>query len=224
LGSVSQRLFPILHLSFHLAVLADLVIRVRVGQSDLARGAIDQHRMFRLVSVLRPARADARVFHIVHEMTTVPPQSSTHADQLASAGLPLRRYFLFVGGALLAVLFLAGLLPAPVKKGETHHNFPPIRIHSELRGPPAVFIDTSQRMMAPEALAQADIEPEAAPEARIGPSLPKSYAQLQSPVAAGEPRKKPEHNLQAKRKRLMARRRYPAVQIAQRNGWFDTNW
>ena len=92
-------------------------------------------------------------------MTTVPFSRAAYADQLASAGLPLRRYFLFVGGALLAVLFLAGQLPAPVKKGETHHNFPPIRIHSELKGPPAVFIDTSQRMIAPEAMAQADIEP-----------------------------------------------------------------
>ena len=163
-------------------------------------------------------------------MTTVPLSRAIYADQLASPGLPLRRYFLFVGGGLLALLFVAGLLPTPMKRNGTDYNLPPIRIHSELKGPPSVFIDTSQRIIAPVATAQADIESEAAPdrapEARIGQSFPHSYAQLQVQVGAGEPRKKPEHNLQPKRKHLMARKRHPSVQVAQQSnfGWFEVNW
>jgi hypothetical protein len=60
---------------------------------------------------------------------------------------PLRAHFLWVGGALLVLLFAAdSLLPAPLpsKLFETHSTLPPIRITSELKGPEAVVIDTSQ--------------------------------------------------------------------------------
>ena len=58
---------------------------------------------------------------------------------------PLRGYFLWVGGALLVLLFAANsLLPAPLpsKLIVSHSTLPPIRITSELKGPEAVVIDT----------------------------------------------------------------------------------
>ena len=61
--------------------------------------------------------------------------------------IPLRGYFLWVGGALLVLLFAAdSLLPAPPpsKLIESHSTRPPIRITSDLKGPEAVVIDTSQ--------------------------------------------------------------------------------
>ena len=62
--------------------------------------------------------------------------------------VPLRGYFLWVGGALLVLLFAAdSLLPAPLpsKLVESHSTLPPIRITSEREGPEAVvIIDTSQ--------------------------------------------------------------------------------
>ena len=61
--------------------------------------------------------------------------------------IPLRGYFLWVGGALLVLLFAAdSLLPAPLPRKliESHSMLPPIRITSELKGPEAVVIDTSQ--------------------------------------------------------------------------------
>ena len=61
--------------------------------------------------------------------------------------IPLRDYFLWVGGALLVLLFAANsLLPAPLpsKLIESHSTLPPIRITSDLKGPEAVVIDTSQ--------------------------------------------------------------------------------
>jgi hypothetical protein len=60
---------------------------------------------------------------------------------------PVRGYFLWVGGALLVLLFAAdSLLPAPPpsKLIVSHSTLPPIRITSELKGPEAVVIDTSQ--------------------------------------------------------------------------------
>ena len=61
--------------------------------------------------------------------------------------IPLRGYFLWVGGALLVLLFAAdSLLPAPLPRKliESHSMLPPIRITSELKGPEAVVIDTSR--------------------------------------------------------------------------------
>jgi len=144
--------------------------------------------------------------------------------------MPLRQYFLFVGGGLLALLFVAGALPQPKERTESGPNFPVIRIHSEFKRPPAVVIDTSLRMIAPAAAAQADVEAESAPfvapEARTGESFAQSVAPLQRQVSAGEPKEKPEHNSQTKRKRFAARTKHPPIQVAQRAnfGWFDTNW
>jgi hypothetical protein len=63
------------------------------------------------------------------------------------AQIPLRDYFLWVGGALLVLLFAAdSLLPArpPSKLVESHFTRPRIRITSDLKGPEAVVIETSQ--------------------------------------------------------------------------------
>jgi hypothetical protein len=69
------------------------------------------------------------------------------ARGLVDAQTPVRGYFLWVGGALLVLLFAAdSLLPAPLpsKLVESHSTLPPIRITSERKGPEAVVIDTSQ--------------------------------------------------------------------------------
>ena len=72
---------------------------------------------------------------------------STRARGSFDSQIPLRGYFLWIGGALLVLLFAAdSLLPAPLpsKLIELHSTLPPIRITSELKGPEAVVIDTSQ--------------------------------------------------------------------------------
>ncbi|KRR11586.1 hypothetical protein [Bradyrhizobium valentinum] len=59
---------------------------------------------------------------------------STRARGSVDTQIPLREYFLWVGGALLVLLFAAdSLLPAP----------------SDLKGPEAVVIDTSQSDFLP---------------------------------------------------------------------------
>ncbi|MGY2904605.1 hypothetical protein [Bradyrhizobium sp. URHC0002] len=71
----------------------------------------------------------------------------TRARGSVDSQLPLRDYFLWVGGVLLALLFAAdSLLPAPPpsKLIESHFTRPLIRISSDLKEPEAVVIDTSQ--------------------------------------------------------------------------------
>jgi predicted transglutaminase-like cysteine proteinase len=77
---------------------------------------------------------------------------STRARGSVDSQIPLRDYFLWVGGALLALLFVAdSLLPAPPpsKFTESHFTRPPIRISSDLKGPEAVVIETSQPNLLP---------------------------------------------------------------------------
>lgn len=71
---------------------------------------------------------------------------SRHANSLVEPELPLRAYFLSVGGALLLLLLAVDwVLPAPLpsRLTDSHSALPPIRIHSDLKGPEAVVIDTT---------------------------------------------------------------------------------
>jgi hypothetical protein len=61
--------------------------------------------------------------------------------------IPLRGYLLSVGGALLLLLFAADwMLPAPLPSrfAESDPAPPWIRIHSDVKGPERVIIDTNQ--------------------------------------------------------------------------------
>jgi hypothetical protein len=77
---------------------------------------------------------------------------SMRARGSVDAQAPVRGYFLWVGGALLALLFATdSLLPAPLpsKLIVSHSTLPPIRITSELKGPEVVVIYTSQPSFLP---------------------------------------------------------------------------
>ena len=66
--------------------------------------------------------------------------------------MPWRGYMLWVAGTLLLLLFaLDGLMPrtAVSHTATAEVRFPPIRIHSAVKGPEAVVIDTSQTMLRP---------------------------------------------------------------------------
>jgi hypothetical protein len=62
--------------------------------------------------------------------------------------MPLMQYFLFVGAALLALLFaVSAELPSPpvVKATNTAADLPMIRIHSDRKWPERVVFDTSAK-------------------------------------------------------------------------------
>ncbi|WP_461355741.1 hypothetical protein [Bradyrhizobium sp. USDA 4454] len=77
---------------------------------------------------------------------------SVHASRSTDTALPLRGYFLSVGGALLGLLWATGLvLPAQLtsRSAEPDPERPQIRIHSDVKLPERVVIDTSQSLPAP---------------------------------------------------------------------------
>jgi hypothetical protein len=60
--------------------------------------------------------------------------------------LPLQRYFLIAGGALLILLFATDRVVPPSKgeRAKSEVRLPVIRIHSDRKGPQAVVFDTTQ--------------------------------------------------------------------------------
>jgi hypothetical protein len=126
---------------------------------------------------------------------------SRHAS-LVEPELPLRAYFLFVGAALLLLLLAADwVLPAPLPNQliDSHSALPPIRIHTELKGPEAVIIDTGRFGpvpmppehdigMAPSQLAEPEFATAAVSVSDSSPAptadllFRESLARLQSPV------------------------------------------
>ena len=102
---------------------------------------------------------------------------SMRARGSIDAQTPVRGYFLWVGGTLLVLLFAAdSLLPAPLpsKLIVSHSTLPPIRITSELKGPEAVVIDTSQPGFPPIPL---DKEIAAAPSPPLSSDLADAVRQ-----------------------------------------------
>ena len=97
--------------------------------------------------------------------------------------MPLARYFLLVGGALLAVLLLAGgflpSLPA-VERAETQRTT--IRIHSEMKLPDRVVFDTSAPTVTlPVAPVIAeDAIPSPLPAADVSAKARQAFAQMLS--------------------------------------------
>ena len=125
--------------------------------------------------------------------------------------MPILRYFLFVGGSLLALILVANaaLPSAPVPEGLTSGgDLPPIRIRSERKLPERVVIDTSVPLpagspAAPVAVAlakpqiQARIQPVAqAPVPPVAQMTAKArvreaFAQLPQEQDAFEPKMYP---------------------------------
>jgi hypothetical protein len=152
---------------------------------------------------------------------------SIHQHGLINNEIPLRRYFLLVGGALLAVLFAVDAItprqPA-LKSGNPGPRLPRIRIHSELKGPEAVVIDTSRPTIVPPLTVQDEAAKTSVPPA---PQLGENVAQLVS-----SSQKQPDaKELRAERKPQLskiarARSKLPPVSYAQRPdlGPFDGRW
>jgi hypothetical protein len=151
--------------------------------------------------------------------------------------MPLTRYFMYVGAALLALLFAAdAFLPSlPVAdKTETVADLPVIRIHTDRKWPERVVFDTRVPAAAPAAqTANAKTDALRPAPAAVADSSGKTrvldaFAQLTpaepkqiEPVAPKKPQPPPHH------KRKIARSRIgpPAVLLAQqpRFGFFAHN-
>jgi hypothetical protein len=169
-------------------------------------------------------------------------EGSVHLRGWSDANMPMLRYFLFVGGALLALLLGANaLLPSVPASGilESNTDLPAIRIHSDRKWPERVVFDTSQPMIAaaPVTVARADAAvgnpavTVASPKARVREAFAQLPPSEKIPAVAAMDSKKPELRPQPKRKLAKARpvqqpAREPTILVAQqpRFGLFGNTW
>ena len=146
--------------------------------------------------------------------------------------MPLVRYFFFVGGALLALLFISNAyLPNPPDVATADADLPVIRIHSDRQWPERVVFDTNHPTIVPMQTANTGAGvPAAATVADLAAKarLRQAFAQLQPPAptqAQASVPAKPEPKLQPKHKVAKRRAAPPVMLVAQQPqfGFFGNN-
>lgn len=112
--------------------------------------------------------------------------------------MPLMRYFVFVGGALFALLLIVNAcLPAspPAERSHSAVDLSVIRIHSENKWPERVVFDTSRPAIAPvpppTAVAAAETAlPQTSAAAAPQDRVREAFAQLTPNPSRLEPKRK----------------------------------
>ena len=142
--------------------------------------------------------------------------------------MPVARYFMFVGGTLLALLFLIDAF-APSQTVVASHAAPSIdrnvvRIRSDAKLPERVVYDTSLPTIVPPA---SKVQVAAAPQPPVAVD-PTAQARVRDTFAQFVPAdvKKPEPQVQRKRK-VAKSRVNPPMQLAQQQhfGFFgNSTW
>ena len=128
----------------------------------------------------------------------------------AERRMPLARYFFLVGGALLALLFLADTSMPILPLADGANSSPvAIRIHSDLKLPERVVYDTSLPTIVPGQTASAASNAPDPARTDVPAKTREAFAQLPSSDAARveppEPRKrqvKQQHQRKSARKRV----------------------
>jgi hypothetical protein len=148
----------------------------------------------------------------------------------SDAEMPIARYFLFVGGVLLALLFISdAVLPQLPVADRASADLPVIRIHSDRKWPERVVFDTTIPNLAPVQTAKADVPaPVTAADVSAKARVREAFAQLQPSDAKqveSNNLKKPEPKLRPKRKIARKRVAPPRVLVAQQPqfGFFANN-
>jgi hypothetical protein len=136
--------------------------------------------------------------------------------------MSLARYFFFVGGVLLALLFiLDAFLPKLRVADSAYTDLPVIRIHSNRKWPERVVYDTSLPTIIPAQDASVP-PPEAVTDVSAKAQVREAFAQLQPSDAEqlGQSKPKtPEQKLQRKRK-IAKRRLAPSMVLVARQPQF----
>lgn len=148
--------------------------------------------------------------------------------------MPLARYFLYVGGVLLTLVFIldACLTKLPVME-RAHVNSPIIRIHSDRKWPESIVLDTTLPTVVP---AQTAIVEDRVPspvtvtdvalkerEREAFALMQPSNAKRLEPSAPGRPELKPQRQRKIVKRHVMPRSLLVARQP--QFGWFgNTIW
>ena len=143
--------------------------------------------------------------------------------------MPLARYFLLVGGVLLALLFISDeYLPKLPVAHSVKAGLPLIRIHTDRSWPERVVFDTSHPTIiaVQNAIRDASVQaPATVADVALKAQAGEAFAQMQpsdsQQLLQSDP-KKPEAKLQRKRKLSMRRATPPMILMARQPqlGWF----
>jgi hypothetical protein len=130
--------------------------------------------------------------------------------------MPVARYFLYVGGVLLALLFALDAY-APQQAAVASNSAPSVdrsvvRIHSDKKWPERVVYDTSLPTIVPPPVANAQIA--AAPPAPVDVTAQARVRDTFAQFVPPEPRKV-EPQVQRKRRIAKIRSAQPPVRLAQ---------
>ena len=142
--------------------------------------------------------------------------------------MPLARYFCFVGGVLLALLFVVdGVLPKMPVADRVDADLPTIRIHTDRKWPEPIVFDTSVPTIVAETAAKDANGPAPMGVADVSPRAnADAFAMLQSPepkhLQASQPKPKPQRKYKIARKHFAP----PMMLLAQqpRFGFFGNTW
>jgi hypothetical protein len=140
--------------------------------------------------------------------------------------MPLARYFLWVSGALLAVLLIAHWYLPELPDADKASVVPPlVRIQSEQKWPERIVYDTSREAIVPAPSASA--WPGKAAVADVLATARDAFAEApasDTSKAQSVDQKKPDAKPRAKRK--VAKRRAPVlvVQRYPQFGWYGPNY
>jgi hypothetical protein len=135
--------------------------------------------------------------------------------------MPLLRYFVYVGGALLALLLVVNAYLPNTPAAETSGpRLPVIHIYADRTGPDRIVYDTSIPLPAPATTAVASIPPPAPSADRVRDAfaqLPPSDAAKVQPADA-----KKQDAKQPPPRKIAKRRTPPPVRMVdqQQFGWF----
>ncbi len=146
--------------------------------------------------------------------------------------MPLLRYFVYVGGALLALLFVvSAALPTPPAIGliASSSDLPAIRIHSDRKLPERVVIDTTQPTITPPATMTAEAAPRLSPSVLAEMSAKARMRETFAQLVPSDHKSTAPVVKKAPPKRKIVRARPPAgpmMLVAQQPhfGLFNTMW
>jgi hypothetical protein len=145
--------------------------------------------------------------------------------------MPLARYFSFVGGVLLALLFILDAcfskLPVAAK---AKVDFPVIRVYSDRKWPERIVYDTNHSTIVPTSMASTEGIIQASKivaDASTGAKERESFAMLPPSIDRLRASNTKMRELKPQHRRKIARKRTPAPTVAMARqlqfGWFGRN-
>ncbi len=146
--------------------------------------------------------------------------------------MPLVRYFSFVGGVLLALLFILDTcFPKLPVAATAKVNLPVIRVYSDPKWPERIAYDTNLPAITPTSMASTEgiiQAPKIIADASAGAKERESFAMLPPSMDRLQASNTKMRELKARYQTKIVRKRTPAHRVAMARrlqfGWFDGSY